>query len=154
MEREDGTPSLVGRGVVCGALAWLVVFAVTWLSVAGPTPGASPATIGRIALDAHHPLASGAGTALDPLTWFGLPATTLYLLAPLSVATAGVVAGRLTKTTDLRSGTVAGATVILGYAPLLAAAALLLDADAELVAVAAAIALGCGAAGGIVGVRT
>lgn len=154
MERADLSAALVARGVVCGALAWLVVLVVTWLSVVGPTPETSLATVGVLVLDAHHPFASGAVTALDPLTWFELPAATLYLLAPFSVAAAGIVAGRLTKTVRVRTGTVAGATVILGYVPVLAGVGVVLGADVELLLVATAVALVSGAIGGIVGVRT
>lgn len=154
MERADLSLALVARGVACGVLAWVAVLVVTWLSVVGPTPAAPPAMIGGIALDAHYPLASGAVTALDPLTWFELPARTLYLLAPLSVASAAVVAGRLTKTVRLSVGALAGATVPLGYVPVLAAVGIALDADAELVLVATAVALVAGVIGGVVGVRT
>jgi hypothetical protein len=154
MEYEDGPWALVARGAVCGALAWLAVFLVTWLSVVGPTRAGSPAIVAALVLDAHYPLAPGAVTTLDPLTWFELPAATLYLLAPTLIATGGVAAGRLTKTARLRTGTVAGATVTLGYGPLLALLAVLLDAGGELLVVATAVSLISAILGGVVGVRT
>lgn len=154
MEHEDGSWALMARGAVCGALAWLVVLLVTWLSVVGPTPAGSPAMVVALVLDAHYPFAPGAVTTLDPLTWFELPAATLYFLAPTLIATAGVVTGRLTKTARLRTGTIAGATVILGYAPLLALVVVWLDAGAELLLVATGVALVSGILGGVVGVRT
>lgn len=156
MEHEDATLALIGRGVACGALGWLVALAGTWLLVAGPTPAGSPAIVVHVFVDAHNPLALGPVTALDPLTWFDVPSLALYLLPPLAVASAGVVAGRLTKRTDIRTGASAGVSVVLGYVPLLGAVALWVD-DGSLVlalAVATAVALVSGVIGGGVGVRT
>lgn len=156
MEHEDAALALLGRGVACGALGWLVALAGTWLLVAGPTPAGSPATVADVFVDAHNPLAAGSITALDPLTWFDVPSRALYLLPPLVVASAGVVAGRLTKRSDIRTGASAGASAVLGYVPLLGAVALWVD-DGSLVlalGVATAVALVSGVVGGVVGVRT
>lgn len=154
MEYKNASWALVARGAVCGALAWLVVLLVTWLSVVGPTSAGSPAMVVALVLDAHYPFAPGPVTTLDPLTWFELPAATLFLFGPTLLATAGVIAGRLTKTARLRTGTLAGATVSLGYTPLLALAVALLDAGVELLLVAAGVTLVFGILGGVVGVRT
>lgn len=155
MEREDGSLALLGRGIACGAIAWVAVLVFTWLLVVGPTPAGSLETVGRLLVDAHRPLTSGPVADLAPLTWFALPPTVLYLLPPLLLISAGIVAGRLTTVTDLRTGAYAGLAVVLGYVPLLAAAAFVIDADVgSVVAIATAIALACGAIGGVVGVRT
>lgn len=155
MEREDGSLTLLVRSIACGAIAWVAVLVVTWLLVVGPTPAGSLATVGQLLVDAHQPLASGPIADLAPLTWFELPPTILYLLPPLLVASAGVVAGRLTTVPDLHTGAYAGLAVVVGYVPPLAAVALRVDADPGLtVSIATAIALASGVIGGVVGVRT
>lgn len=155
MEREDGSLALVARSIACGAIAWIAVLVLTWLLAVGPTPAGSPETVGRLLVDAHQPLTSGPIGDLDPLTWFELPPTVLYLLPPLLLVSAGIAAGRLTTVTDLRIGAYAGLAVVVGYVPPLAAVAFGVDADVGLVVlIAAAIALACGAIGGVVGVRT
>jgi hypothetical protein len=155
MEREDVTASPLVRGIGSGVIALIVAAVVVWLLVAGVTLAASPATLGRLFVAAHQPITTGAVADLAPLTWFELPPAILFAVPPLTLASAGVVAGRLTKTTDYWLGARAGLTVVIGYVPPTAVVALLLVVDVWLaVASATLLASVCGAIGGIVGVRT
>lgn len=154
MDRQVGRPVLLVAGVVAGASAWLAALAVGWLLIAGPTIAATPEPIVELLLAAHLPPSSSVA-GLDPLTWLGLPPATLYAVGPLAAASAGVVLGRLTRATEFRTGATAGATIALGYVPLLAASWVVMGSESALVVpVGLGIAVVCGAIGGIVGVRT
>ncbi len=155
MDREDVTAASLVRGIGCGVAAWIASAAAVWLLVAGASLAASPAAVGRLFVAAHQPITTGAVADLAPLTWFGLPSATLFAVPPLTLASAGVVAGRLTKETDHWLGARAGLSVVVGYAPLTAVVALLSALDVWLaLASATVLALACGAIGGVVGVRT
>jgi hypothetical protein len=155
MEREDVTASLLVRGVGCGVAAWIVAAAVVWLLVVGATLATSPATVGRLLVAVHQPIAAGAVADLHSLTWFELPPTSLFVVPPLVLASAGVVAGRLTRETDHWLGARAGSTVVIGYVLPIAVVALFFDVDVGLVVASTTlVSLVCGAIGGVVGVRT
>jgi hypothetical protein len=155
MDREDVTAASLVRGIGCGVAAWIAAAAAVWLLVAGASLAVSPATVGRLFVAAHQPITTGVVADLAPLTWFGLPSATLFAVPPLTLASAGVVAGRLTKETDHWLGARAGSTVVIGYVLPIAVVALFLDADVGLVVASATlVSLVCGAIGGVVGVRT
>ncbi|MFB6095910.1 MAG: hypothetical protein ABEJ74_00795 [Haloferacaceae archaeon] len=140
-----------------GALAGLVAFAavVVLVALAVPPTGAGLRTVALVVLEAHATPGLDQIGDLEPLTWFALPAATLYVLAPLALATAGLVAGRWTRSADIREGVRAGLPVALGYVPAAVVTAALVGVSPAVPGgLALAAALVFGVAGGVVGVRT
>lgn len=154
MADESADPArLVVRGALCGLGAWVVAIALTYLLTAPLADGLRGVDL--LFLDAH--LAPGLDVVADlpPLTWFDVPAAILYLLPPAALITGGIVAGRLTRSVSARVGVLTGLAVAIGYVPPVVTVAVAIEAGLLVPTVVAAVyALGWGALGGLVGVRT
>lgn len=154
MARESSEPArLVARGTLCGLGAWAAAVALAVLLAAPLVDGLRG--IGLVFLDAHFVPGPEIVAGLPPLTWFGVPATVLYLLPPIALVTGGLIAARFTRSARIGIGVRAGLAVALGYVPPTVAVAMASGTNLVVTAaLAVGYALAFGAVGGLVGAQT